>query len=303
MTADNDGDSAHVFTVGELAERLGVSVRTLHYWEERGVLCPSTRTWAGHRVYSTADMKRAQLVLVYRSTGMPLRQVKEILGEGPAAHDDDVSEGLKETSPKTSPSVEAQQDMDARQISVLVRNLEQQRRALVKDRDDVARKLELVDRLLEQCRPRGPVSLDEIATIVGEPKYRVYAEEAEATWGDTEDWAQSIANQKYMGRAEWRSFASEMQELEQACAYAMRSGVIPGCPEANSLAERHRKLLSRHFPVTPSKHVLIARFYTDDPRFAAHFDRYGDGLSVWMRKIIDANSACYGVNADSAQWE
>ena len=293
MTADNHGDELHVFTVGELAERLGVSVRTLHYWEEKGVLCSAERTWAGHRLYSTADVRRAQLVLLYRSTGMPLRQVKEVLGEGQAAYGLDDSEGMKETS----------LSMDARQIAVLVRNLEHQRRSLEKDRDDVARKLELVDRLLEQCRPRGPVSLDDIATIVGEPKYRAYVEEAEATWGDTEDWAQSVANQKYMGRAEWRSFASEMQELEQACAHAMRSGITPGCLEANSLAERHRKLLSRHFPVTPSKHVLIARFYTDDPRFAAHFDRYGDGLSVWMREIIDANSACYGVNADSAQWE
>lgn len=76
-----------------------------------------------------------------------------------------------------------------------------------------------------------------------------------------------------------------------------------GCPGTSSLAERHRKLLSRRFPVTPSKHVLIARFYTDDPRFPTHFDRYGDGLSVWMREIIEANSVCHGVNADMAQWE
>ena len=299
MTADNHGDESRVFTVGELAERLGVSVRALHYWEEKGVLCPSERTWAGHRLYSTADLKWAQLVLVYRSTGMPLRQVKEVSGEGHSPHDCDDSESMK----GTSLSLGTRQNLDARQISVLARNLEQQRQALVKDRDDVDRKLELVDRLLEQCRPRGPVSLEDIATIVGEPRYRAYVEEAEANWGDTEDWAQSILNQKDMGRAEWRSFASDMKELEQACAHAMRLGVTPGCPEANSLAERHRKLLSRHFPVTPSKHVIIARFYTDDPRFAAHFDRYGDGLSVWMREIIDANSACYGVNADSAQWE
>lgn len=206
MTADNHGDESRVFTVGELAERLRVSVRTLHYWEEKGVLYPSERTWAGHRLYSTADLKWAQLVLVYRSTGMPLRQVKEVLGEGHSPHDYDDSESMK----GTSLSLGTRQNLDARQISVLVRNLEQQRRALVKDRDDVARKLELVDRLLEQCRPRGPVSLDQIATIVGEPKYRAYVEEAEATWGDTQDWAQSVANQKYMGRGEWRSFASEM---------------------------------------------------------------------------------------------
>lgn len=112
-----------MLTVGELAERWDVSVRTFHYWEERGVLCPSERTWPGHRLYSTADLRRAQLVLVYRSMGMPLSQVKEILREGHSPFDHDDSEGMKEAS----------LSLDARQISGLVRNLEQQRRGPEKD--------------------------------------------------------------------------------------------------------------------------------------------------------------------------
>ena len=48
-----------VWKVGELAEQTGVSVRTLHYYDEIGLLSPSQRTGSGHRLYDAADLRLA----------------------------------------------------------------------------------------------------------------------------------------------------------------------------------------------------------------------------------------------------
>ena len=63
------------FRVGDLAERVGLSVRTLHHWDEVGLFRPSERTAAGHRLYSEADLSRLQRILSLRQLGLSLAEI------------------------------------------------------------------------------------------------------------------------------------------------------------------------------------------------------------------------------------
>lgn len=65
-------------TVGELAEATGLSVRVLRHWDERGVVSPS-RTPAGHRLYSAADVVRLHRAITLRALGLRLDQVAALL--------------------------------------------------------------------------------------------------------------------------------------------------------------------------------------------------------------------------------
>ncbi|GAA4934367.1 DNA-binding transcriptional MerR regulator [Actinomycetospora succinea] len=65
-------------TVGELAEATGLSVRVLRHWDERGVVTPS-RTPAGHRLYSAADVVRLHRAITLRALGLRLDQVAALL--------------------------------------------------------------------------------------------------------------------------------------------------------------------------------------------------------------------------------
>jgi len=65
--------------VGDLAQRTGLSVRTLHYYDEIGLLRPSLHTEAGHRLYTAADVARLQQVLSLRQLGFSLEQVRDCL--------------------------------------------------------------------------------------------------------------------------------------------------------------------------------------------------------------------------------
>ena len=68
--------------VGELASSTGLSVRTLHHYDEIGLLSPSHRTPSGHRLYAETDLARLQQVVSLRSLGLPLDQVKDCLDAG-----------------------------------------------------------------------------------------------------------------------------------------------------------------------------------------------------------------------------
>src|ERR1700755_2921514 len=61
-------------SVGRLAELAGVTVRTLHHYDEIGLIRPSQRTAAGYRLYSDDDALRLQQVLVLRELGVPLAE-------------------------------------------------------------------------------------------------------------------------------------------------------------------------------------------------------------------------------------
>src|SRR3954468_19128928 len=65
--------------VGELARRTGMSVRALHHYDEIGLLEPSLRTSAGHRLYDTADIQRLQQIQSLRLMGLSLGGVKRLL--------------------------------------------------------------------------------------------------------------------------------------------------------------------------------------------------------------------------------
>ncbi len=65
--------------IGELAERTGLSIRTLRYYHEIGLLVPSHRTEAEYRLYSGADIARLQQILSLRQLGFALKEIRQCL--------------------------------------------------------------------------------------------------------------------------------------------------------------------------------------------------------------------------------
>ena len=78
------GEGARARRVGDLAAATGVTLRTLHHYEEVGVLVASKRTEAGHRLYSAADVRRLYRIMALRELGMSLAEVRNALDDGPS---------------------------------------------------------------------------------------------------------------------------------------------------------------------------------------------------------------------------
>ena len=75
---------AREWTVGELADEAGVSVRTLHHYDQIGLLVPTRRTDAGHRRYSESDVVRLAQIVALRTVGLPLDEIRAALDGGEA---------------------------------------------------------------------------------------------------------------------------------------------------------------------------------------------------------------------------
>jgi DNA-binding transcriptional MerR regulator len=65
--------------VGQLAKQVCLSIRTLHHYDEIGLLSPSVRTEAGHRLYNTRDISRLHRIQALKQLGLPLQQIAEII--------------------------------------------------------------------------------------------------------------------------------------------------------------------------------------------------------------------------------
>ncbi|MBC3185650.1 MerR family transcriptional regulator [Corynebacterium sp. zg-331] len=67
------------YTIGQAAEILGVTPRTLRHWESVGLLEPRWRTLSEYRLYTEGDLERGLQILVYREAGVPLAQIGELI--------------------------------------------------------------------------------------------------------------------------------------------------------------------------------------------------------------------------------
>ncbi len=79
----------HLRSVSELARLSGVTVRTLHHYDEIGLLVPTDRSRAGYRLYDDSDVQRLAQIVAYRATGMSLTDIDTVLstdGEVRAGH-------------------------------------------------------------------------------------------------------------------------------------------------------------------------------------------------------------------------
>lgn len=69
------------YTTGELAKLSGVTVRTVQYYDTRGILIPSELTEGGRRLYSDDDLKRMHVICFLRELDIPINAISQILNE------------------------------------------------------------------------------------------------------------------------------------------------------------------------------------------------------------------------------
>ena len=103
--------------IGELAKRTGVSVRTLHHYDEIELLSPSHRTESGHRLYGREEVVRLQQILSLRQMGLSLGDVAGML----ARRKTDAQKIIKQHIARLRQQIAAQQDLCARLEAIAAR--------------------------------------------------------------------------------------------------------------------------------------------------------------------------------------
>ena len=256
------------YQVKELAELSGVSVRTLHHYDQIGLLSPSARSRAGYRLYSESDVLRLHQVLVNRELGLSLEDIRKLL--------DDPSFDRVAALRRQRAQLVARATQTAALIRAVDRALAlegHERDATAEGADIMQHKTDLKE-LFEGFDPAQ------------------YAEEAEQRWGETPAYKESQRRTARYTKEDWQRYQAENAAVMQALVAAMSGGVDPAAPEAVALAERHRLLIDRWFyPCSREMHEKLADMYETDTRFADNIDRFGSGLTAYLVAAIRANGA------------
>ena len=257
-----------LYTVGEVAEALEITVRTLHHWESQGLVTPTERSWSNYRLYTPEDVERIQHILIYRATGMKLAEIKKLLSGGSSA----------------------------------IEHLRRQRESLIDQRAHLTDMLTAIDELLEKEMTNNKPDLNEIGRIIGEAKFAEHQAEAKELYEGTDDWQISQQRTSNWGAQDWAAHKEKFDAVDARLAAAVAGGVAPDSDEAAQLVAEHREVLSEFFPVSYAKHYLISRGYITDPRFTEYYERQQEGLAQWLADAIEYVAAANGVDLENPEW-
>jgi hypothetical protein len=118
-----------------------------------------------------------------------------------------------------------------------------------------------------------------------------YAQEAEARWGDTEQYRQSQERTSRYTKEDWERIKAEADAIERGLAAALADGEPAGGDRATGLAEEHRQHLSRYYyDCGYDMHRGLGEMYVSDARFTAHYELVAEGLAAYVRDAIHANA-------------
>ncbi|MGG5318674.1 MerR family transcriptional regulator [Enterococcus sp. AZ072] len=246
-----------IYTVKQLADLSGVSPRTLRYYDEINLLKPAEVNLAGYRLYKQTEVDRLQQILVYRSMGLPLKEIRQIL---------DQPEFKIETA------------------------LHKQQTQLLKRRQEIDELLLLVDQTLAHYKGEQKMTNEEKFELFKQQSWQEneeqYGEELLEKYG--EDVVKKAAKKwSAMSQTDFQTKEETEQELLRKLK---KYGQQPELPSdlAKQVFLLHKKWLQYSWQEYSSQaHRGVAEMYILDERFTEYYEiRVGKNAANWLRDII-----------------
>ena len=237
-------------TVHEVSQLTGVSVRTLHHYDDIGLLNPTEVTEAGYRLYDDIALERLQHILLFRELQFPLKDIKEILD---------------------SP------DFDRN------RALEQQIELLTLKKEH----LENLIMFARGIKWLGVRYMD--FSAFDTKKMDEYATQAKESWGKTDAYKEFEEKSKDWTEDTTQNIAKDMMTLFVEFGDLMRSGHTPDSVETQTQVKKLQDYITEHFyQCTPQILAGLGRMYSGGGEFTENIDKFGGvGTAEYSAKAIE----------------
>jgi len=238
--------------IKEFAKLTGVSVRTLHYYDEIGLLKPfCIDEMSGYRYYDEKSLERMQEIQFYRELDFPLKQIQEIL----AAPNYDKKHALQKQR--------ALLTLKKQRLERLISALEDAEKG-----ESIMGKNVFDNSEFEQARAK-------------------YAEEARSQWGNTEAYTEYEEKTKSYSKDRWSDILTGMEEIFKEFACLVGNKVAAESEEAQEMVAKWQQYITET-QYTCTKEILagLGKMYVCDERFQKNLDKYGEGTAEFMSKAI-----------------
>lgn len=236
--------------IKEFAKLCGVSVRTLHYYDEISLLKPCfVDEQNGYRFYDESSLERMQEILFYRELDFSLKSIAEIL---------------------SSPNYDKQKAL-----------AEQKRLLLLKK--------ERVERLilaLEQAE-KGEITMNVFDNSEYETARQQYEDEAKQRWGETDAYKESKARAAEYSKEKWNAVSEEMDNIFGDFADCLNSGESTDSETAQNLVKKLQDYITANFyHCTEDILAGLGEMYVCDERFRKNIDNHAEGTADFVSKAI-----------------
>ena len=240
-----------MYTVKQLSSLAGVSSRTLHYYDQIGLLKPESRGRNGYRQYGDESLLKLQQILFYRELGVPLDKIKAIL---------------------TRP------DFD------VAAALESHRAALLRQVERTERLIQTVDDTILHLKGKKDMSKKALFEAFSEEEQEKYAEEA-ARMYDAEIVRASNHKWKAYSAEEKQRILEEGSQVYVDMVAAMPKSA--DSHEVQAIVERWRKHMDYFWTPNLDQLLALAEGYNTDPRFKSNFDKMHPDLAAFMKEAVE----------------
>lgn len=239
------------YTVKIVADLASVSVRTLHHYDEIGLLKPTDLSPSGYRLYSDTDLERLQQILFFKELGFKLQEIKKILD---------------------SPGYDREQALLSH------------KQLLIQKKERLEKLIQSVNNTLNTIKGGITMSNKEMFAGFDESKIEEYKKEVREKYGDeiADECEQKTANYT---KADWKSIQGEADAIYDEIADLMDQG--PADPQIQELMGKFFQHINDNFYVcTPEVFRGLGEMYVCDERFTAFYENRKTGMATFMRDAM-----------------
>lgn len=239
------------YTVKKLADSAGVSVRTLHYYDEAGLLQPRYRSANGYRQYDEDAIVRLQQIMFFRELDFSLAEIKQII---------------------------LRPDFD------MLEALESHRVLLTKRAERIGELLATVDRTISRMKGEIEMSIKDYYKGFSDAQIEKYRQEVRERWGE-DTLKESEARVMKMGKVKFTVLQAEGGAIFNAISENMEKGY--NSKEVQEQVAQWRRWLENFHHYSDEAVLGLGQAYSQHPDFAAFFRKINKNLPEFMTRAIE----------------
>lgn len=239
------------YTVQKLAHLAGISIRTLHYYDEIGLLKPSVVKSNGYRYYEEAELVRLQQILFFRELEFSLDDIKRMLN---------------------------------RPGFGVVEALREQKKLIRLKQERLEKLIHAIDTTITAMNSNQKINEKEMYDVFKDEDVKQYQDEVKERWGNTDAYKQSMKKVSKMTKVEMQKLKEDGEKHTTAIADAMDKGVDH--PDVQGLIKKSHDGINFFYECSYEMFRNLGKMYVEDPRFTEYYEKFRPGLAVFMRDAI-----------------
>ena len=243
------------YTVKQLAKLSNVSVRTLHWYDEKGLLRPSYHSTKGYRYYEEEQLFLLQQILFFRELGFPLNDIKKLL---------------------------SQDDFDK------IKALQSHKQILTKEIHRKKNLMLTIDKTILHLRGKQTMQDKELYHGFDQAKQKEYESYLVKTYGTK---AEDLLRQSHIKTAKWDKTKWDDvkrmgDQIYKELADAIKANLASESEEVQKIISCHYELQNRFYDLSKNVYIGLADLYMQHPDFKKFFDAYHPKMIAYIGKAI-----------------